>query len=75
MCDKNVSERIKTLIKASGLTIADAGRLLGTTDQNVHNKIRRNNWTVEDLENYSNALDGELSINIKLRNGEVFKIK
>jgi hypothetical protein len=69
-----ISDRIKMFIAHCGLSIADFARLKKTSAQNIHNKLSRNNWTIKDLQEYSDILDAELDIEFKLKTGENYKI-
>ncbi len=44
-----VTEVIKDLLKARGFSQAELAEALGTTRQNLSNKLNRDNFTVRDL--------------------------
>lgn len=52
------------------MTIKDLADKLGTTRQNLHNKISRNNFSESDLEKIAEALGTNYEINFILENGE-----
>lgn len=62
----NVTEMIRILlVKKGNISDAELARRLGTTPQNLNNKMKRNNFKVSELEEIANALDCELEITFK----------
>lgn len=58
-----LSDRIRILlIKRGNLSEAELARRLGISPQNLHNKMKRDNFTEKDLLSIAEALDCELSI-------------
>ncbi len=52
------SEAIRILlVKRGNLSVAELARRLGTTPQNMHNKMTRDNFTESDLANIAAALN------------------
>lgn len=67
----NVTEMIRILlVKKGNISDAELARRLGTTPQNLNNKMKRNNFKVSELEEIANALDCELEITFKDRISE-----
>lgn len=62
----NITEIVRILlVKKGNISDAELARRLGTTPQNLNNKMRRNNFKVSELEEIANALDCELEITFK----------
>ena len=56
------TEQIRILAKRSGLSLSDLARQLNTTPQNLNNKLKRDNWTIRDLESIAKAAGCTLSV-------------
>lgn len=52
-------QQIKMAASYSDTSIAELSRRIGTTHQNLHQKIKRNTLTKEDLEKIAEALGGK----------------
>lgn len=53
-----MTERIRILlVKRGNISEAELARRLGTTPQNLHRKLKRDNFTVSDLEEIAKAMD------------------
>ena len=50
------------LVKRGNMTETELARRINTSPQNIHNKFKRNNFTMKDLQEISNALDCDLDI-------------
>ena len=68
-----LSDRIRILlIKRGRLSEAGLARRLGVSPQNLNNKLRRDNFTENDLQAIADALDCKLTISFQLNDsGEV----
>ncbi len=53
-----ISEQIKVLCVRSDISIAELARRLGTTPQNLGGKMKRESFTVAELENIARAVNG-----------------
>jgi DNA-binding Xre family transcriptional regulator len=65
----NVSlvEKIRILlVKRGNISEAELARRMGISTQNLHNKMKRDNFTQNDLAEIAAALDCSLSINFTL---------
>lgn len=51
-----VSEQIKVLCVRSNISVAELARRLGTTPQNFNAKMKRESFTIADLENIASAV-------------------
>jgi len=54
-----MSEKIRILLKRKNITIIELSKKLGTTNQNMANKFKRDNFSMNDLEEIAKALDYE----------------
>lgn len=62
-----MTEKIRILlIKRGNLSEAELARRLGTTPQNLHNKMKRDNFTEADLSAIAQALDCTFEANFRL---------
>ena len=56
-------ERIRiALVKRGNLSESELARRMGISPQNLHNKMKRDNFTETDLQEIANALGLELDI-------------
>lgn len=59
------------LVKRGNMSESELARRMGTTPQNLHNKFKRDNFTVSDLQSIAEALDCDLNIQfISKENGK-----
>lgn len=65
-----ISEQIKVLCVRSDISVAELARRLGTTPQNLSGKMKRESFTVAELENIANAVNGSFERKFVLENGE-----
>ena len=68
-----MAEKIRILlVKRGNLSEAELARRMGISPQNLNNKMKRDNFTENDLTEIAKALDCSVSINFTLNeNGEV----
>lgn len=57
-----VSEKIRLLCKREEITLSELSKRTNQTIQNLINKLRKDNFTIHQLEDISNALGYELQI-------------
>lgn len=65
-----VSEQIKVLCVRSDISMAELARRLGTTPQNLSGKMKRESFTVADLEDIAKAVNSSFERKFVLENGE-----
>lgn len=65
-----VSEQIKVLCVRSDISMAELARRLGTTPQNLSGKMKRESFTVADLEDIAKAVNSSFERKFILENGE-----
>lgn len=51
-----MGEKIRILIKRKNITISKLARLIGTTNQNLSNKLSRDNFSEKELQQIAEAL-------------------
>ena len=62
-----MAEKIRILlVKCGNISEAELARRMGISPQNLHNKMKRDNFTQNDLAEIAAALDCSLSINFTL---------
>lgn len=65
-----ISEQIKILCVRSNISAAELARRMGQTPQNFNSKMKRESFTVSDLEKIGNAVGASFERNFILDNGE-----
>ena len=65
-----MGEKIRILLKRKNVTIIELSKRLKTTNQNMANKFKRDNFSVNELEAIAEALDCEFEGYFVDRNGE-----
>jgi len=53
----SMSEKIRILIKRKKMTITELASLIGTTNQNLSNKLARDNFSEKELQQIAAALE------------------
>lgn len=62
-----MSEKIRILlVKRGNISEAELARRMGVSPQNLHNKLKRDNFTETDLSEIAAALNCTLSINFQM---------
>lgn len=56
MEELTISEKIKVLLKRKGITAKELAARLGTTPQNLQNKLARDNFKFSDIVEISEAI-------------------
>ena len=63
-----LAEKIRILlVKRDNISEAELARRMGISPQNLHNKMKRDNFTESDLAQIAEALNCELSINFTIK--------
>ena len=65
-----ISEEIKVLCVRSDISVAELARRLGTTPQNLSGKMKRESFTIAELEEIAQAVNGSFERSFVLENGE-----
>lgn len=61
-----VAEKIKIILGRREMTVSDLAKKIGTSPQNLHNKIKRNNFNEKEIERIAEALGVKYEINFIL---------
>lgn len=64
------SEQIKVLCVRSGISLAELARRLNVSPQSLSGKIKRDSFTINDLENVADAVGVKFEHNFVLENGD-----
>ena len=65
-----ISEQIKVLCIRSNISVAELARRLGKSPQSFNSKLKRESFTVKDLEEIATSTGTEFKRNYILPNGE-----
>ena len=68
-----MSEKIKLVMVKRNMTGTDLADALHCSPQNIYSRLKKDNWTEEQLRKIGDALNCDLEMNLKLRDtGERF---
>lgn len=65
----SVAEKIKVILGRNGMNVSDLARIMKTTPQNLHSKLKRNNFNEKELKVMAEALKCRIEINFILEDG------
>ena len=65
-----ISEQIRVLCVRSNISVAELARRLGKSPQNFNSKLKRESFTIKDLEEIAEATGTSFRRNYILPNGE-----
>ena len=65
-----ISEQIKVLCVRSDISVAELARRRGTTPQNFSGKMKRESFTIAELEDIAGAVNSSFERKFVLKNGE-----
>lgn len=65
-----VSEQIKVLCVRSGISVSELARRMGTTPQNFSAKLKRESFTVIEMEHIAEVTECSFERKFILKNGE-----
>lgn len=65
-----ISEKIKVLCVRSDISVAELARRIGTTPQNFSGKMKRESFTIAELEDIAGAVNSSFERKFVLKNGE-----
>lgn len=66
----NLSEQIRVLCVRSNISVSELARRVGTSPQNFNAKLKRETFTISDLEEIAKAVDCSFERKFVLENGE-----
>lgn len=58
-----VAEKIRVILRRKEMNVSDLAKKMGTTPQNLHNKLKRNNFNEKEIRSIAEALNVEYEIN------------
>ena len=65
-----ISEQIKVLCVRNSISLAELARRLGNSPQSFSAKLKRESFSIKELENIADAVGAEFERNFILSNGE-----
>ena len=65
-----IFEQIKVLCVRSDISVAELARRIGTTPQNFNGKMKRESFTIAELEDIADAVNSSFERKFVLENGE-----
>mgnify|MGYP000349694473 FL=1 len=65
-----ISEQIKVLCVRSDISVAELARGIGTTPLNFNGKMKRESFTIAELEDIAGAVNSSFERKFVLKNGE-----
>ena len=65
-----ISEQIKVLCVRSDISVAELARRIGTTPQNINGKMKRESFTIAELEDIAGAVNSSFERKFVLKYGE-----
>ena len=65
-----ISEQIKVLCVRADISVAELARRIGTTPQNFSGKMKRESFTIAELEDIAEAVNSSFERKFVLENGE-----
>jgi len=65
-----ISEQIKVLCVRSNISVSELARRVGTTPQNFNAKLKRESFTIAELELVANVVKSKFERNFILENGD-----
>ena len=65
-----ISEQIKVLCVRSDISVAELARRIGTSPQNLSGKMKRESFTISELEQIADATNTVFERSFVLSNGE-----
>lgn len=66
----NISEQIKVLCVRTNISVSELARRIGATPQNLNAKLKRETFTVADLDQIADATGTTFERKFVLENGE-----
>lgn len=65
-----ISEQIKVLCVRNGISVSELARRMGTTPQNFNAKLKRESFSISDLEQIAEVTDSLFERKFILKNGD-----
>lgn len=68
----SVTEKIRSLLKSKNVPIIELGSRLGKSKQNMSNKLKRDNYTINELKEIAKVMDCTLEVNFIDKEGNKY---
>lgn len=68
-----ISEQIKILCVRTDISVAELARRLGQSPQNLNAKLKRESFTISELDKIAEAVNATFERNFVLYNGDTIK--
>lgn len=68
-----ISEQIKILCVRENISVAELARRMGQSPQNFNAKLKRESFTVAELDKVAEAVDAKFERNFVLCSGDIIK--
>lgn len=68
-----ISEQIKILCVRENISVAELARRMGQSPQNFNAKLKRESFTVAELDKVAEAVDAKFERNFVLYSGDIIK--
>lgn len=65
-----ISEQIKVLCVRNGISVSELARRMGTTPQNFNAKLKRESFSISNLEQIAEVTDSSFEKKFILKNGD-----
>lgn len=65
-----ISEQIKILCVRSNISVSELARRIGTSPQNFNAKLKRESFTIDELEKIARAVESSFERKFVLANGD-----
>lgn len=65
-----ISEQIKVLCVRSNISVSELARRIGTTPQNLNARMKRESFTISDLDTIADAVECKFERHFVMRDGE-----
>lgn len=69
-CEMTISEQIKVLCVRSNISVAELARRMGTTPQNFNAKMKRESFSIKDLEKIASVVSCTFERHFILESGD-----
>jgi transcriptional regulator with XRE-family HTH domain len=68
----SVTEKIRSLLRNKNVPIIELGHRLGKSKQNMSNKLKRDNYTINELREIAKVMDCTLEVNFIDKDGNKY---
>lgn len=68
----SVADKIRSLLRYKNVPIIELGYRLGKSKQNMSNKLKRDNYSINELKEIAEAMDCTLEVNFVDKDGNKY---